>query len=55
MEFLQLVLLLIASLIIYLKPEKKRIAATCGFVACLILVVLEFYVNAWVVVPIGNF
>lgn len=55
MEFLQLLLLFIASLIMQYKPEKRKTAASFAILSCIILVALEFYVNLWVVVPIGNF
>lgn len=55
MEFLQLLLFLVAALLLYFKPEKKVLATACMALGCTILVVLEFYVNLWVVLPIGNF
>ncbi|MDL0089809.1 MULTISPECIES: hypothetical protein [Campylobacter] len=54
MEFLQLVLFFISALVMYIRPEKKGVAVSCAIVGCALLVVLEFYVNLWVVMPIGN-
>ena len=55
MEFLILTLFLISGLILYFKPQRKKLATGCAAVGCAILIALEFYVNLWVVVPIGNF
>ena len=55
MEFLILTLFLISALVMQYKPQKKNVAAGCAIAGCAILVVLEFYVNLWIVVPIGNF
>lgn len=55
MEFLILTLFLISGLMMQYKPQKKNLATGCTIVGCVILVALEFYVNLWVVVPIGNF
>lgn len=55
MEFLQLLLFLIAALVLYFKPEKKALATACLALGCVLLVATEFYVNLWVVTPIGNF
>jgi len=55
MEFLILTLFLISGLILYIKPQMKKVATSCLALGCVILVALEFYVNLWVVLPIGNF
>lgn len=55
MEFLVLMLLFASALLIFFKPEKKKAATLCGTIGVIILVIMEFYVNAWVVVPVGNF
>lgn len=55
MEFLILTLFLISGLILYIKPQMKKLAMSCMALGCVILVALEFYVNLWVVLPIGNF
>ena len=55
MEFLILTLFLISGLILYFKPQRKNLATGCAAAGCAILIALEFYVNLWVVVPIGNF
>ena len=46
---------LISGLILYFKPQRKNLATGCAVVGCVILIALEFYVNLWVVVPVGNF
>ena len=55
MEFLILTRFLISGLILYIKPQMKKVATSCLALGCVILVALEFYVNLWVVLPIGNF
>ncbi|QKF60655.1 hypothetical protein [Campylobacter curvus] len=55
MEFLELLLFLAAAIVLYFKPEKKALATSLAVIGCALLVVLEFYVNLWVVVPIGNY
>ncbi|MBR8461448.1 hypothetical protein KDE12_01100 [Campylobacter sp. faydin G-105] len=55
MEFLELSLFLVASLLLYFKPENKGLTTCLAILGCSILVALEFYINLWVVVPIGNF
>lgn len=55
MEFLILTLFLISGLILYFKPQRKNLATGYAAAGCAILIALEFYVNLWVVVPIGNF
>lgn len=55
MEFLILTLFLISALVMQYKPRKRNLATGCAVVGCAILIALEFYVNLWVVVPIGNF
>lgn len=54
MEFLQIVLFLLAALIMFLVPRARIVAVLLALAGCAILVGLEFYVNLWAVVPIGN-
>lgn len=55
MEFFELFLFLLSALLLYFKPEKRALTTTFAVLGCVILVALEFYVNLWVVLPIGNF
>lgn len=54
MEFLELVLFLLAALILFFAPRFRIVAAIFALAGCAVLVALEFYVNLWVVLPIGN-
>ncbi|MGH1600190.1 hypothetical protein [Campylobacter majalis] len=54
MEFLQLLFFLFSALMLYFKPELKFLAVCFAVLGCLCLIALEFYVNLWVVIPIGN-
>lgn len=55
MELLELLLFLLAALLLYFKPEKKLLTTSLAGLGCVILIALEFYINLWVVTPIGNF
>ncbi|BCX79939.1 hypothetical protein [Campylobacter sp. 19-13652] len=54
MEFLQIILFLLAAIIIFVIPRARVLAVLLALAGCAILVGLEFYVNLWTIVPIGN-
>ncbi|CAD7289468.1 hypothetical protein [Campylobacter suis] len=55
MEFLVLSLIFISAFLLLFKPEKRALATGLAIASAVISILMEFYVNLWVVVPIGNY
>lgn len=55
MDFLMVVMFLIAGLFLWLKPHKKSMVIGFGIAGIFILVFMMAYVNKFTVLPMGNF
>lgn len=55
MEFLMVLMFLVAGLFLWLKPEKKSMVFRFGMAGIFILVFMMMYVNKFTVLPMGNF
>ncbi|WP_188117482.1 hypothetical protein [Campylobacter concisus] len=55
MEFLMVLMFLIAGLFLLFKPEKKQAVMGFGVAGMVVLIMMMAWVNKFAVVPMGNF
>ncbi|CZE47287.1 hypothetical protein [Campylobacter geochelonis] len=55
MEFLMVLMFLVAGLFLWLKPEKKQYVVGFSSAGILILIIMMAWVNKFTVLPMGNF
>ncbi|ASM34732.1 Uncharacterised protein [Campylobacter sputorum subsp. bubulus] len=55
MEFLMVLMFLLAGIYIWLKPHKQKLVFCFAYLGIFILIFMMAYVNKFTILPMGNF